>query len=104
MRKIILSIVLSLMISLTALNAYGAAEPAYAKWGKIAMTETGKRYQASIIDYKHLGRTRIDEHMSEEKFKLWLKDSEKEFGVYVTIKFKSDTEEIISILFSESNP
>lgn len=103
MRKILLSIVLGLMISLTALNAYGAAEPAYVKWGKIAMTETGKRYQASIIDYKHLGRTRINEQMSEEKFKLWLKDSNKEFGVYVTIKFKSETEEIVSIVFRETN-
>lgn len=84
--------------------AESSAEPPYAKWGSIAMQETKKRYpDAQIIDYLHIGRTTPAPSVSEENFKLWLKQNNREFGVYVTIRFKSDNEELISIDFEESS-
>jgi hypothetical protein len=78
-----------------------AEVPSYAKWGNLAMKKTKERYQhSSIIDYKHLGRTE-DTKTSTEKFKLWLKNQNKEFGVIVSITFNKDTEKVIDITFRE---
>lgn len=85
------------------LHSHILAEPAYAKWGRIAMQETSERYQSSIIDYLHIGHTQISDEISEERFKLWLEDSRRQFGVYVTIQFNSTTEELISIKFIETD-
>lgn len=96
------------MISLFALLIMSAvsveATPEYAKWGNIAVEETAQRYQADIIDYKHIGRTNLTSKKSEEKFKLWIRSKEgNEFGVYVSIQFDPSTEMIQSIQFTESN-
>jgi hypothetical protein len=77
-------------------------EPDYAKWGQLAMKEVKKKYNSSIIDYLHVGRTQIDPQISEEKFKFWLRSSSREFGVYVKIRFDNATEKVISISFQES--
>jgi len=80
------------------------AVPEYAKWGNIAVKETQKRYSdASIIDYLHIGRTEISPIMSEEKFKLWLRRlNGKEFGVFISIRFNSATNQILRIRFTET--
>jgi hypothetical protein len=91
------------LIFLFLLSNQSLAEPAYAKWGKIAMEETNKKYDASIVDYLHIGREEISNKISVERFKLWLKKSNHEFGVIVSIKFHTNTEEIISIEFVEIN-
>ena len=76
--------------------------PPYAKWGQIAMKNTKEKYpQANIIDYLHIGREKGTEY-SVEKFKLWLKQDSKEFGVFVDIKFDNKTEQIIDIKFRET--
>jgi hypothetical protein len=75
--------------------------PPYAKWGKMAMEKTKEKYpDTSIIDYLHVGR---DEGFktSTEKFKLWLKRKDNEFGVFVEIEFENTTEKFIRITFKE---
>ncbi|TCZ81284.1 DUF3889 domain-containing protein [Paenibacillus albiflavus] len=82
---------------------YAADQPLYAKWGKIAMNETKNKYHAAIVDYLHMGRTQINENITEEKFKLWLrKANQQEFGVYITIRFDTHTEQILFIHFEET--
>ncbi|NRD76630.1 YqzG/YhdC family protein [Bacillus sp. BRMEA1] len=76
--------------------------PSYAKWGQIAMQKTMEQYpQAKIIDYLHIGRSKGD-NTSVEKFKLWLKEKNKEFGVFVNIIFDNKTEQIIDVKFRET--
>lgn len=77
--------------------------PAYAKWGQLAVLETKSKYpDADIIDYLHEGRE-TKEDSTIEKFKLWLKEGNKEFGVFVRIEFKTDTEEVVNIEFQETD-
>lgn len=76
--------------------------PAYAKWGQIAMERTKKKYpDANITDYFHIGLDR-KEKVSTEKFKLWLKEGNKEFAVFVHVTFNPETEELIDVSFRES--
>jgi hypothetical protein len=76
--------------------------PPYAKWGQIALKKTKEKYpQADIVDYLHIGKEKGTEY-STEKFKLWLKEDSKEFGVLVDIKFHNKTEQIIDINYTES--
>ncbi|MDQ0192779.1 hypothetical protein J2T20_001128 [Paenibacillus wynnii] len=80
------------------------AVPEYAKWGAIAVKETQMRYNADIIDYKHLGRTKLTPETVEEKFKMWLRRHDgKEFGVYVSIRINVSTDVIQSIRFTETD-
>ncbi|QUG41173.1 YqzG/YhdC family protein [Psychrobacillus sp. INOP01] len=75
--------------------------PAYAKWGQLAIKETQSKYpNASIIDYLHEGRESKG-NTTIEKFRLWLKDSDKEFGVSVKIEFKTETDELLNIQIQE---
>jgi len=100
MKKWMISLVAVLLLSTATVEA----APGYAKWGKIAVEETQKRYNADIIDYKHIGRTDITPKKSEEKFKLWIKNKEnKEFSVFVSIEFDPTTGTIQAIHFSEAN-
>jgi hypothetical protein len=78
-----------------------SVEPEYAKWGNIAMEEAAKQYNASIVDYKHLGRTSTGAGEAEEAFQLWLRGPGREFGIIVTIRFKTQTDEIVSIRITE---
>lgn len=97
-----------LMVALILVFAFSAisveAAPKYAKWGAIAVKETQKRYNANIIDYRHMGRIKITASTFEEKFKLWLRNKDgTEFGVYVYIQFDPATDIIKSIRFSETH-
>ncbi|WP_246097051.1 DUF3889 domain-containing protein [Psychrobacillus soli] len=77
--------------------------PAYAKWGMLAIKETQAKYpNASIIDYLHQGRE-SNKDSTIEKFKLWLKNGDHEFGVFVTIEFTTDTEEVVNIEMQETS-
>lgn len=91
---------LSLFIIFSHTHQFSAAdEPAYAKWGRVAMTETKAKFpEAEIIDYLHVGREN-GLNISKEIFKLWLKDKQKEFGVFVHISFHNQTEKMIDITF-----
>ena len=77
--------------------------PTYAKWSQIAIKETKLKYpNADIIDYLHEG-SESNADSTTEKFKLWLKDSNREFGVFVRIKYMKETEEIVTIKFYETS-
>lgn len=77
--------------------------PPYAKWGTMAMKETKDKYpNAEIVDYLHIGRE-SGPQTSTEKFKLWLKGKQKEFGVFVDIEFNNTTEQVIKITFKETD-
>ena len=77
--------------------------PAYAKWGKLAVQETQAKYPTTnIIDYLHEGSESIG-NSTIEKFKLWLKDSDHEFGVFVRIEYITATEKVVGIEFQETS-
>ncbi|GAX90396.1 YqzG/YhdC family protein [Effusibacillus lacus] len=78
------------------------AEPAYAKWGRLAMTETRKRYpDAQIVDYLHVGRVNKSTDVAEETFKLWLNRNGRELGVFVRITFEIKTDRVLLVRFQE---
>lgn len=78
--------------------------PSYVKWGKIAMTKTKEKYPNSeIIDYLHVGRENQDS-TSIEKFKLIVKDDNKEIGVFVHLTFDTRTERLLSVNMEETKP
>ncbi|HYK72538.1 MAG TPA: DUF3889 domain-containing protein [Pseudoneobacillus sp.] len=77
--------------------------PPYAKWGKIAMQKTKERYpNADIIDYLHIGREK-GVKSSTEKFKLWLKEGNKEYGVLIEIDFDNESQRIINIRYRKTS-
>ena len=76
--------------------------PPYAKWGLMAMEKTHAKYpNADIIDYLHIGRV-TGPKTSTEKFKLWLKDNKKEFGVFIDIEFNNQTQKVVKITFRQT--
>ncbi len=87
---------------LISMNHIDQLSPAYAKWGKIAMERTKKKYpNAAITDYFHINLEK-KEKVSTEKFKLWLKEDNREFAVFVHVTFNPETEELIDVSFRES--
>ncbi|MES0855427.1 YqzG/YhdC family protein [Geobacillus sp. G4] len=75
----------------------------YAKWGTLAIQETTKKYpNAKIVDYLHVGRQTISSTTTRETFKLWLKQGNREFGVYVRITFDTATERAQAIVVEET--
>ncbi|MET4559908.1 YqzG/YhdC family protein [Lysinibacillus parviboronicapiens] len=106
MRKLFMALGIFLMVNAAPLHMSTIVHaqqqaPSYAKWGRLAMKETQAKYpQAKIIDYLHEGKeTSADATI--EKFKLWLKEGNKEFGVYVKIKYTTVTEKVVNIEFQE---
>jgi len=77
--------------------------PAFAQWGMIAIKEIHSKYpNASIIDYLYEG-SESKEDTTIEKFKLWLKDDDNEFGVFVTIVYDTETEKLTTIELQETS-
>lgn len=109
MKKILKSIVLVSLLSISSvllqnnLESIVHAQDSYEKWGRIAMLETKSKYPNSeIVDYKHIGKETKGGN-SIEKFKLWLREGKKEFGVMVYIEYTTETEKITSITFEETD-
>lgn len=76
---------------------------AYAKWGKLAITETQSKYpNANIIDYLYEG-TESKEDSTIENFKLWLKDGDHEFDVFVKIEYTTATKSLVTIELEETS-
>lgn len=105
MRKlcVILGIFLVLFAVHDSTMAYAQQEiPVHAQWGKVAIKETQAKYpQAKIIDYLHEG-SEVKEDSTIEKYKLWLKQSDKEFGVHVRIKYITNTNKVEKIEIQET--
>ncbi|MFT4412604.1 YqzG/YhdC family protein [Fredinandcohnia humi] len=113
LKKILIGICLTFMVfglhtinvvrPLDVLAAHKKPVPEYAKWGRLAMKETQKRYPlAQIIDYLHMGRDEKN-GTTIERFKLWMRQDNREFGAFVTITFDSKTEEVQNVLIVETN-
>jgi len=93
----------SFHISLLPPVTAAPVEPSYAKWGRLAMEATKERYpRADIIDYQHIGRSTISTDVSQEAFKLWLREGHREWGVLVTIQFESRSNKFLTIHFKET--
>ncbi|MER2088351.1 DUF3889 domain-containing protein [Sporosarcina sp. JAI121] len=108
MRKsfIALGIFIAINSALTHIPPIAHAQqeiPSYAKWSKLAIKEIQSKYpNANIIDYLHEGsETKGDSTI--EKFKLWLKDGDNEFGVFVRIEFTTETEKVVNIELQETS-
>lgn len=76
--------------------------PPYAKWSKVALDKTKEKYpNAEVVDYLYVGR-KNGNRTATEKFKLWLKENQKEFGVYVDIEFIKETEQVVNVTYTET--
>ena len=64
-------------------------------------TAKEKYPKADIIDYLHIGRVDRDD-VSTEKFKLWLKEDGKEFGLFIDIDFYRSNEQVKQIHVKKS--
>ncbi|WP_026691218.1 DUF3889 domain-containing protein [Alteribacter aurantiacus] len=79
-------------------------EPEYARWGKLAVEKVKERYpDVKVVDYLHVGRKEIDEDTASETFKLWMRGDDREFGVFVTITFEKETDEVLEISYEETD-
>ncbi|MGJ9459154.1 YqzG/YhdC family protein [Oceanobacillus sp. CF4.6] len=86
-----------------SVNVQAEEVPSYAKWGRLAVQETKSKYpDAKIVDYLHIGRE-ANGNTTVEKFKLWLNEESREFGVFIHIEFDTETDEVINITFEETN-
>ncbi|WP_449354815.1 YqzG/YhdC family protein [Virgibacillus natechei] len=110
MRKLFLALSMTLLLTSISTapihNQYTVSAqdetPPYAKWGRLAMKETKSEYpDADIIDYLHVGSHTSDDETTQ-KFKLWLKEEAKEYGVFIDITFHNETEELVQITFEET--
>ncbi|PID15962.1 hypothetical protein CSV63_04760 [Sporosarcina sp. P34] len=109
-RAIFAKIILALGVIVTSVTGTSEAPvatlskvevPAYAKWSRLAIKQTMLKYpHAEIKDYLHIA-TDSKNVPSVEKFQLWLKDEEREFGVIVTITYSAETGQFIRIDFQE---
>lgn len=95
-----LLILCSSSIGLTYQMPSAHAEPAYAKWGVIAVKKAETKYGAPVKDYAHIGRTVISESIAEEKFRLLIKKDNKELTVEVTVRFNPKTDELSNVDFA----
>lgn len=78
--------------------------PSYARWGQLAVKETKSRYpKAKVIDYLHIGKETMPNGKTVEKFKLWLKEGNREFGVFIDIEYDTETDELVNITFEETD-
>ncbi|MDF1507125.1 DUF3889 domain-containing protein [Robertmurraya sp. DFI.2.37] len=103
MKKILISLILfsASFAFITNDTSFVEAEEKYAKWGQLAVSKTKEKYpNAEIKDYKHIGRVQ-GTNTTVEKFKLWLKENDKELGLLVNIEFDKETERVIEISFKE---
>ncbi|MCM3177618.1 uncharacterized protein DUF3889 [Cytobacillus horneckiae] len=76
--------------------------PAYAKWGRLAMKTAKEKYpNAEIIDYLHIGREQKGKQVVE-KFKLWIRENDTEFGLLIFIEFDPKTNQVKTIELKKS--
>lgn len=98
----IFAIVMILLLFSSHITFARPDAPSYAKWGQLAVkTAKEKHPKADIVDYLHIGRE--DKAQSSiEKFKLWLREDGKEFGLFINIEFDPKNERVIHINIKKS--
>ncbi|UOY93070.1 YqzG/YhdC family protein [Ectobacillus sp. JY-23] len=92
------------LLILTTAQVYAARQdPSYAKWGKLAVLTTKEKYpQLDIIDYLYVGREKLAADIAVEKFKFWVRDGEREYGLFIDIELQLPDEQVRRITFRES--
>ncbi|HDX9610078.1 YqzG/YhdC family protein [Bacillus toyonensis] len=109
MKQLLKRIALVILLLTTCSNIYTGssivhAQPPYAKWGKLAVEKTKEQYpKAEIVDYLHIGRKPKTVQITVEKFKLWLREDGKEYGVFVDVEFDTKTEKFIKMSFQKTS-
>ncbi|MGG0254560.1 YqzG/YhdC family protein [Bacillus toyonensis] len=109
MKQLLKRISFVILLLATCLNIYTGssivhAQPPYAKWGKLAVEKTKEQYpKAEIVDYLHIGRKPKTVQITVEKFKLWLREDGKEYGVFVDVEFETKTEKFIKLSFQKTS-
>ncbi|WP_369125260.1 DUF3889 domain-containing protein [Alicyclobacillus fastidiosus] len=53
--------------------------------------------------YKHVGRKDLSPTESQETFKLWMRNTNHEFGLYVYIVFNKTNQKLSGITFKETS-
>lgn len=92
------------LMQLLPLQTEAEALPSYVKWGRIAMTKAQEKYPNSeVTDYLHVGKE-DKKGTSVEKFKLIVKQDQKEIGVFVNLTFDTRTERLLSVEMKETQP
>lgn len=72
--------------------------------GETCCRKTKEQYpKAEIIDYLHIGRKPKTIQITVEKFKLWLREDGKEYGVFVDVEFETKTEKFIKMSFQKTS-
>lgn len=97
-------IVLAWMLIHAQAAVADAAEPSYAKWGRMAMAEARKCYAGELIDYQHLGAEQVTATITQESFRFWMRQGGSEFGVNVAIRFETATERVESVVCRRTDP
>ncbi|MTH53476.1 DUF3889 domain-containing protein [Bacillus mangrovi] len=78
-------------------------EPEYAKWSRIAIQEAKRKYpDAKLIDYLYIGRETQNSQI-KEKFKLWVRQGNREFGLYVTLELDQQGQKVNKVVFRETD-
>ncbi|MCL6637331.1 MAG: YqzG/YhdC family protein [Alicyclobacillus sp.] len=81
---------------------YAKPVPAYAKWGRVAVAAAKKRYPgASVIDYQHLGGETRPGGTAVERFKLWMRQGGREWGLWVDVVFQPRTQQVVAVHMRE---
>ena len=103
-KKYLLMVHLILLVSiLVSANPTQASPPSYAKWGQLAVKTAKEKYpRANIVDYLHIGRE-DKPHSAIEKFKLWVDDQGKEFGLLIQIEFDPKNDRVIQVNTQKTN-
>ena len=100
-KNIIISICLFVCL-LIPVSHVGAELPSYAKWGKVAIEETTKKYpEQNVTDYRYDGKVFISDVREQYNFEFTLKTNgqSREIRVYVLVNPKSD--QLIDVLYDE---
>lgn len=78
--------------------------PAYAKWSRLAITQTQSKYpKASIVDYLYMGSA-ANNGSTVATFRLWLREGKREYGVVVRVTYVTETEKLETVKFHEIVP
>ena len=101
LRKMMLLFSLLVMFLFPVSHVHGEA-PAYAKWGKIAIEQTTKKYpNQQVTDYRYDGKVFISNVREQYDFDFTLKQNgqSREIRVYVLVNPQSD--ELIDVKYDE---
>ncbi|ARK26231.1 hypothetical protein SporoP37_08010 [Sporosarcina sp. P37] len=91
----------SAYIDVPVAAASAVETPAYAKWSRLAVKQTMHKYPlAEVTDYLHIA-TNTHGVTGVEKFRLWLREDDREFAVLVTVTYSAETGKFIKIDFQE---